>query len=108
MSMLKPALFWIGMVALGCSAVSVAQEPVEGEGREIFTQRCSVCHELTTVTTQHHSNAEWREIIQRMVLNGSQATDAEREAITLYLAMNYGSEMPSSAPVPPASAKSTH
>lgn len=91
------AIMVIASVAL--PAALGAQEPKEGDGRDLFVERCHTCHQLDTVTVQAHSADQWREIVRRMVMNGAQISDPESETIVTYLAKAYGaSDAASSAP----------
>jgi len=94
-----------GFTAICFSTGSLAQTPPEDPAKDLFTQRCSVCHEVTNATTKHHSSDEWRAVIQRMVEHGAVADDKEQAAIIAYLAKNYGPDSASTAiPQPPIAA----
>lgn len=75
-----------------------AQEPAADEAaadepaKDLFAARCRTCHELETVTVQHHSRNEWQDIVHRMVQNGAQITEPEGEMIVAYLTSAHGPE----------------
>jgi cytochrome c2 len=93
-----------GIAVFCLSTGALAQTPQEEPGKDLFSQRCSVCHEVTNATTQHHTSDEWRAVIQRMVEHGAVADDKEQAAIIAYLAKNYGpnSASPASPQTPTA------
>lgn len=87
------------MAGVALPAALGAQEPKDGDGRDLFMERCHTCHQLDTVTVQAHPAEQWREIVQRMVQNGAQISDPESETIITYLAKAYGAnDAPGSAP----------
>jgi len=81
----------VGVLAIAAlSPALMAQDPKEGEGKELFSERCHVCHELTTVTVRRGTGQEWREIVDRMISYGAQVSEPEKETIVGYLTNNYG------------------
>jgi cytochrome c2 len=57
----------------------------------LIAERCTRCHVLDTVTARRASPQEWHEIVQRMVMQGAQVSEAEAETIADYLARHCGS-----------------
>jgi hypothetical protein len=51
--------------------------------------RCSVCHSLDRVISAHHTAAEWKVTVDRMVNRGAQLTPQEEQTLIDYLAKNY-------------------
>ncbi|ODU21189.1 MAG: hypothetical protein ABS87_07380 [Sphingomonas sp. SCN 67-18] len=92
-------------VALAFSTGLTAQETKEDPGKALVDQRCTVCHEITTINSQHLSESGWKEIVDRMVLYGAQANDEEQASILHYLTTTYGAASVSSASPVHAAAK---
>lgn len=61
-----------------------------GPGAELVASQCQGCHDLDTVTSEHHDLAGWHSVITEMVGNGATITDADADQIATYLAANFG------------------
>ena len=48
-----------------------------------------MCHSLNRVTSAHHTAAEWKSTVDRMINNGAQLSSAEEMILVNYLAQNY-------------------
>ena len=57
-----------------------------GPGRELAIRVCSDCHSASVVARQQLDPAGWRSVVDQMAGLGAVATEAELEAIVLYLA----------------------
>ena len=75
-------------------------------GRDITIKVCSQCHSPELVTTQRMDQAGWKALVDQMASNGAQATDAEFESITNYLATSF-SVGGKTEPLPPPRADAT-
>jgi cytochrome c5 len=53
--------------------------------KDILENRCTVCHNLDVVLKAKKNNAEWESTINRMISNGAQLNDEEKEALIKYL-----------------------
>jgi mono/diheme cytochrome c family protein len=87
------------MISFGATIAAVAATPeapadAQDAAEELFVSRCSMCHEPATATTESHTDTEWREIVERMIMNGAPVTDPEKETIVAYLAKNHGPSTP--------------
>jgi hypothetical protein len=64
----------------------VAEAPSSPDGELLFETRCSVCHGLGSAKAAIKSPVEWKETVERMVVeNGAQLDPAEQELVTQYL-----------------------
>jgi mono/diheme cytochrome c family protein len=79
-----------GITSIGLTFSVEAQNAPMNGGNELFSQHCSICHEVTNATKQRHNSAEWREIVNRMVEHGADLTTAEQEQIIAYLTSCFG------------------
>jgi len=61
------------------------QPPAEAEGKSIFLRSCQECHGLESVTRNIGSQADWSEIIKRMVSYGAKLTQTEERKLIEYL-----------------------
>jgi len=72
-----------------------AQDLPEGAGRDLVAKVCTVCHEVTRITSKNKTKAEWSDTVDKMAARGAMATDEEFEAIVTYLAKNFGKDQAS-------------
>ena len=80
-----------------CGSTNSAATPTTGgttsgsttAGQTLIQQRCSVCHSVNRVTSAHHTAAEWKTTVDRMVNKGAQLSVAEEQTLVDYLAQNY-------------------
>jgi hypothetical protein len=85
-------LLVLGTVLSACGG---AKEPAPGEapadldGKALIEERCTVCHNLQTVTSASKSREGWVSNVERMIGKGAQLNDAEKEAVVDYLAEAY-------------------
>jgi len=112
-----PALAFTAVLALTAAVVSLparAQAPAdplpESPGKALVASACTVCHQIEVVTAQHHTAAEWDDIVGKMVDRGATLTDAEQDQVQDYLVKNFGvagapaPAAPDAAPPAPAPA----
>jgi cytochrome c5 len=81
-------------VNLGPGANLPPAKPValpDGHGKELVETRCGLCHDLERVATIKRHKQDWPGIVANMVARGATATPEEAQAITDYLAANFGS-----------------
>ena len=64
--------------------------PVAPDGATLLNDRCTLCHSLARVTSQHNSADQWTRIVSRMIQNGAQLTPTEQTILVDYLAKSYG------------------
>ena len=76
------------VVSLSLAAAGAQQPLPDGPGKQTVARVCSACHDLDTATGARHTRAEWRAIVDAMVIQGARATDEEIAAIIEYLATN--------------------
>jgi cytochrome c5 len=62
----------------------------DGRGKELVEGRCELCHDLERVATVNRHKTDWTVIVANMVARGATATPEETQAITDYLATNFG------------------
>jgi competence protein ComEA len=74
------------LVSLG---LLVVQLP-EGEGKALTEKVCNNCHGPENYIAKRLNKDGWEEVIQQMVSQGAQASDAEFDTIVEYLARNFG------------------
>lgn len=79
------------------------------DGGEILQRACTVCHNLGGLGAYAGSwgEPEWRAMVETMISYGAQVTPAELDALSRYLAVNFGTEGPgteaAAAPAPAGS-----
>jgi len=63
-----------------------------GPGKELVEARCTACHDLERVTATKRQKTQWPTLVANMVGRGAVATPDEAQAISSYLAANFGGE----------------
>lgn len=59
-------------------------------GKQVFEDKCLVCHEVELTETQHLSRQGWTREVEKMTRWGAGVTDAEKEPLVDYLSKQYG------------------
>lgn len=62
--------------------------------KALFEQTCSACHDLSTVTGQRKTRADWADTVQQMVGMGAQLTDDQAAQVVDYLSKTYPAPAP--------------
>jgi len=57
-----------------------------GPGRDVMVRVCSQCHSPEVAAQQSLDAQGWKALVDQMANNGAQATDAEFDTISKYLA----------------------
>jgi len=55
----------------------------------LLQERCVDCHSLNRTTSARHTQAEWQEIVTRMIKHGAVLNPDEEAALVAYLAETY-------------------
>jgi mono/diheme cytochrome c family protein len=71
---------------------SSASAPAAGAdpGKQIFEEKCLICHEADLTQQQRLSRQGWTREVEKMVRWGAVVTDAENEPLVDYLFKNFG------------------
>jgi hypothetical protein len=86
----KPYRLATVLMALLLVASAPAQDLPDGPGKDLVMKVCTVCHELTRITSKKRTKEEWSDTVDKMAMRGAMATDEEFEMIVAYLAKNFG------------------
>jgi cytochrome c5 len=79
-----------GPTAPAASATPVALP--SGPGKDLVEARCTACHDLERVASAKRQKTEWSTLVANMIGRGAMATPEEAQAISSYLAANFGGE----------------
>jgi mono/diheme cytochrome c family protein len=60
-----------------------------GPGRDVTVRVCAQCHSPEIVSSQTMDAQGWKDLVNQMANNGAQATDAEFDTISKYLAASF-------------------
>ena len=71
----------------------------DGPGRDVLTQKCFQCHQMSMWSAIRQDQQAWESVIYRMVGRGALWTSDEIDAMAGYLARARGA-VPASAPTP--------
>jgi cytochrome c5 len=55
---------------------------------------CTVCHEVTRITSKRRTKEQWNETVDTMAARGAKASNEEFDAIVAYLAKYLGTDQP--------------
>jgi len=71
---------------------SAGSAPAAGadSGKQIFEEKCLICHEADTTRQQRLSRPGWTREVEKMVRWGAGVTDAEKGPLVDYLFTNFG------------------
>ena len=61
-----------------------------GAGKEAVAKFCDDCHGLATTVARRHLSSEWRELLDKMYVNGLSVNDDEDAKIFAYLTDQFG------------------
>jgi competence protein ComEA len=64
----------------------------EAPAREFVNKICLQCHEPAQLLTQKRTESDWKKTIARMSQKGIPGTPEQYDAITAYMAKNFGKE----------------
>jgi len=62
----------------------------EARGKQIFEEKCLVCHEADLTEQQRLSRQGWTREVEKMIRWGASVTDAEKEPLVDHLFKNFG------------------
>ncbi len=71
-----------------------AQDLPDGAGKDLVMNVCTVCHELTRITSKRKTKEDWSDTVDKMAAKGARASDEEFETIVTYLAKYFGKDKP--------------
>ena len=83
------------LIPFGLALPVRAQDLPNGAGKEVVMKVCTVCHELTRITSKRWTKEQWNDTVDKMAARGAKASDEEFETIVAYLAKNFGPDPPS-------------
>src|SRR5262249_30472869 len=66
------------------------QQLPDGDGKEVFANKCSECHGLENATSSRRTREEWTGVVNDMASAGALLTKDDMTAIIEYLARNFG------------------
>jgi mono/diheme cytochrome c family protein len=71
---------------------SAASAPAAGDdrGKQIFEEKCLLCHEADLTEQQRLSRQGWTREVEKMIRWGAAVSDAEKEPLIDYLSSNFG------------------
>lgn len=72
------------------SAAGAQTTPGDDPGKQIFEEKCLVCHEADLTRQQRLSRQGWTREVEKMVRWGAVVPDAEKEPLVDYLFRNFG------------------
>jgi hypothetical protein len=71
-----------------------APEPTEEvavlDGEDLLESRCTECHNLNRVRNAKKTLAEWEQTVTRMIGQGAELNDEEKDFLVNFLAETYG------------------
>jgi tellurite resistance protein len=73
--------------------VLFAQAPpalTDAQSKELTERVCSACHDISVVTSEKHTEAQWKATVADMVRRGAEASESEQQTILAYLVKNLG------------------
>ena len=90
-SMLRtiPALALLSLAASPALAQDDFKALPPGPGRDVTVRVCAQCHSPEVAAQQSLDASGWKALVDQMANNGAQASDAEFDTISKYLAASF-------------------
>src|SRR6266581_4781969 len=92
--MVKPERLATILTTFLLTASVQAQDLPDGVGKALVMNVCTVCHEVTRITSKKKTKEEWNDTVDKMAARGAKASDEEFETIVTYLTKYFGKEQP--------------
>lgn len=90
---MKFMLRTVPLFALLAASPALAQDDFKslpaGPGRDVMVRVCSQCHSPEVAAQQKLDPDGWKALVDQMANNGAQASDAEFDTISKYLAASF-------------------
>jgi mono/diheme cytochrome c family protein len=83
------AAFSLIIISLQPAAAAEYAALPKGHGREVMVRVCSQCHSPEITASKNMDESGWKALVDQMASNGAQASDAEFDTITKYLAASF-------------------
>lgn len=64
--------------------------PGNGEGKDLVSARCTVCHDVARITAVKRRKDDWNAVVTDMLAHGATATPEEAQTIAAYLDGQFG------------------
>lgn len=77
------------LTGLVAAVTLCAQDLPAGKGKEMVASACTACHSSERITASHRTPQEWKDVVDRMVLNGAALKNEDVESVVQYLAKNF-------------------
>ena len=74
------------------------QELPDGEGKQVFVNKCAQCHPLDYATSNRRTRGQWNGVLREMEDMGAVFSDEEKASIVDYLSKNFGKINVNTAP----------
>jgi len=78
----------------GKAAVATPAAAGVARGKQIFDDKCLLCHEADLTAAQRLTRQGWTREVEKMIRWGANVSDAEKEPLVEYLLQNYGPRPP--------------
>jgi hypothetical protein len=84
----------LGLTLCLAAGVARAQSPndilPEAPAKAVVVRACTTCHQAAQVVVRRHTQAEWDELVGKMIDRGARLTDDEQDQVIAYLAKYFG------------------
>jgi cytochrome c5 len=91
------AISCLAGIGAAFAAPAAPSDAAAADAKALMETSCTMCHDIGTITSARHSEAEWDETLDRMVSNGAAISSADKAKLEAYLSATY-----SDKPVSPA------
>lgn len=81
-------IIFISLILTACSAAP-ASDTGAMDGQTLVAEKCGRCHSADIVKDKQLTQAQWSDLVLRMIGKGLKVTDGEKSAIVTYLAETY-------------------
>jgi len=98
------------LVASAVAAQTAGSALPDGPGKTQIETACTACHDISQVTSQRKTAAEWGDTVDQMIARGAQVSDDDYPVIVKYLGKNFapaGAAAPAAAAAPAGNSSSS-
>jgi hypothetical protein len=81
----ETTMFRYSLILILLSAFISTASAADISPEDLLETRCTVCHNLDVVLKAKKNRAEWESTINRMISNGAQLNNEEKEVLIKYL-----------------------
>ena len=81
---------WAILILLALLGSLLAGCGLRASGENLVQSQCTRCHTLAPIEVKGRTEAQWQDVVYRMIEHGANLSNNQAERVIEYLAENYG------------------